>query len=58
MQPLAGVWSDDGSLSYGYMADSNDDVWHFGAARVWSRPVRARSYGELPKVCMCDVFRN
>lgn len=57
MQSLAGIWRDTDNYKFaGYMPDTSDDVWHFGAARVWSKPVRRSKYGIIAVIVFQTQF--
>ena len=44
MKSFYGVWQDRGANFYGYLPGAANENWHFGATRVWARPVRRQKY--------------
>ena len=46
-QPSAfGIWQDSKDVFTGYLPDVDDKVWHYGPARLWSKPIHRSRYGK------------
>ena len=41
-----GVWQDAGNDFTAYLPDVDDEVFHYGPTRLWTKPVQTDSYGE------------
>ena len=41
-----GIWQDSGNTFTAYLPDVDNSVWHYGPARLLSKPVHRSQYGK------------